>query len=87
MVLPMQVLEKVGREVLKRINPNYEKWKLLWQVTFISMIGQFLKRGSETFRELTKELNKREHSSKAKAYKTLCFVMGIVIIILTLKNH
>lgn len=87
MVLPMQVAEKIGRYVLNRINPNYPKWKLLWQVTFITVAGRLLERGTKTHKELTVELNKRAHSSKAMAYKTLCFIFGLVIIVLTLKGH
>lgn len=87
LVLPMQVAEKIGRYVLNRINPNYTKWKLLWQITFIELAGKLLDRGAKYHKELTVELNKRAHSSKAMAYKTLCFIFGLVIIILTLKQH
>lgn len=87
LVLPMQVAEKIGRYILNRINPNYEKWKLLWQITFVTLAGKLLVRGTKYHKELTVELNKRAHSSKAFAYKTLCFIFGLVIIILTLKGH
>lgn len=86
-VLPMQVFEKIGRYVLNRINPNYTKWKLLWQITFIELAGKYLVKGTKYHKELTVLLNKQAHSSKAFAYKTLCIIFGLVIIILTLKGH
>ena len=86
-VLPMQVVEKIGRSIMARISPNYQAWTLLWQITFISLAGRLLSKGSLMFKEHTVELNKRAPSSKAMAYKTLCFIMGFVIIILTLKGQ
>lgn len=85
-VLPLQVAEKVGRYVLNKISPNYEKWTLVWQITLIFAAGKMLKRSSKSFKEHTVELNKRAHSSKAKAYQTLCFIMGMIILVMVLKG-
>lgn len=82
-VLPMQVIDKIVQFLLEKVDPKFPTWVKLMRACFY-LPGKLLDEGLIYHKKLTVQLNKQAPSNKAFAYKTLCIILGIVIIVLTL---